>query len=180
MSDEIVVSQNGQESGFVDDDRESDIFEGDVISPKYTFLAVMNNNNRQNSKLTLNVIEEICEGIESGDTLHECCRKVKIHPYTLGRWRRLGDQNLADKKAELNEYGVLVEAMKMASGAWASRQIKLMQSHGQEDWRAVAWLLERMLPEQFGPHRTHSDPSKDGNFGNVINMRVNQELLDDL
>ena len=52
MSDEIVVSQNGQESGFVDDDRESDIFEGDVISPKYTFLAVMNNNNRQNSKLT--------------------------------------------------------------------------------------------------------------------------------
>lgn len=168
MSDnEIVIDQN------------VDVVTGEIIGSKYAFLALLENDRHPSSKLTMGVIEEICAGIEEGATLYECCRRVKIHPRTFQKWRKKGDQNLADKKAEINEYGILVEAMKMASGAFASNEIRKIKEHGFEDWRASAWLLERILPEEFGQHRTHSDPSKE-NSGTTITMRVQQELLDDL
>lgn len=159
-----------------DDEVRGEVMEGEVITPRYTFLALLNEKNQPNSKLTLEVIEEVCEGIASGATLHECCRRVKIVPDTMQRWRRKGELNLADKKAEINKYGLLVEAMKMAAGEWATNEIKKMQEHGETDWRASAWLLERMLPEQFGPNRESSGLTTGGGSSDV--SRVDQNLLD--
>ena len=146
------------------------------VVPSYAMLVSIEARRNPKSKLTFEVIDQICHEVAQGATQAECCRVVGIAVNTLERWRRLGRKNLSSKE-ELNEYGILVEGMRLAAGQWATRLARRIEHHGEEDWRALAWLLERVLPEEFGQDRGRKDYQK--GIGASI-RRINQELLDEL
>ena len=90
------------------------------VVPSYAMLVSIEARRNPKSKLTFEVIDQICHEVAQGATQAECCRVVGIAVNTLERWRRLGRKNLSSKE-ELNEYGILVEGMRLAAGQWATR-----------------------------------------------------------
>jgi hypothetical protein len=45
-------------------------------------------------------------------------------------------------------------AYKQARADFVTRSLQSIESHGQRDWKATAWLLERIVPEQFARRDT--------------------------
>lgn len=45
-------------------------------------------------------------------------------------------------------------AYKQARADFVTRSLQSIESHGQRDWKATAWLLERIIPEQFARRDT--------------------------
>lgn len=41
-----------------------------------------------------------------------------------------------------------------ARAEFVSRSLQRIDNHGEKDWKATAWLLERLLPEKFGKRDT--------------------------
>lgn len=45
-------------------------------------------------------------------------------------------------------------AYENARNAFVSQSLMSIKGHGEKDWKATAWLLERILPERFGKRDT--------------------------
>ena len=79
-------------------------------------------------------------------TVREACAIGGISPDTFYRWMRDAE---ADPDGEMGEFAREVEA------ARAQRKmdyVRAVEEHGEAagDWRARAWLLERLYPADFG------------------------------
>lgn len=64
-----------------------------------------------------------------------------------------------------------------AQEAWAARAVRRIDQAGEKDYRALAWLLERRRPEEFG------DPAKGGvvvNVGVLVESAEWRALSDEL
>lgn len=70
----------------------------------------------------------------------------------------LGKGRLEDA---VEPYRSFVGEVEQAMEAWAARAVQRIDVHGEKDWRAEAWLLERRRPDEFG------DPAKGGVVVNV-------------
>src|SRR5437016_4776600 len=87
-------------------------------------------------------IDLICHFIrEEGLSDSAAAAAAAVSPATLGRWKR--------------EHEELEIELSLARGEFRSAQLNIIkraaQAGGQRGWRAAAWLLERIFPEDYSP-----------------------------
>lgn len=72
---------------------------------------------------------------------------ANITPATVWNWMSKG------RKQQSGPYRLFFEAMKKAEADFIQRNLEAIEAAGKDSWQAMAWLLERRHPEQFGPQR---------------------------
>ena len=77
----------------------------------------------------------IIKGLEAGHSRTSVCKKVGIKVQTLTTW--LKDPNKSD----------FADDVIRAEGQGTIQLVEQIKFHGQKDWRAAAWILERTRPE---------------------------------
>ena len=96
------------------------------------------------SKLTPQTSETITRELAAGASTAAAARAADISARTLRRWLQHG-RNSAD-----GTYRQLVADVEDAKRQARQRAIKTIGGAGEVDWRAAAWLLERLFPDEFG------------------------------
>ena len=76
----------------------------------------------------------ILKGMKAGHTRESVCKKVGISTATLLKWLKDEDKL---------EFAVLFAK---AEGEGTIQLVEQVKFHGQKDWRAAAWILERTRP----------------------------------
>ena len=112
-----------------------------------------NNNKRcvnrpgQPTKLNKVIAAEIVENVRYQLSISNAARLASQSPSTVNTWIKRG---MSDAENGLNNDFVefALDARK-AQGEKVSELIDIIAS-GQDNWRAIAWLLEKCLPEEFG------------------------------
>ena len=81
-----------------------------------------------------------------------------VHRETVRRWEREGraalarahaGEELSERDQRLARFAIDLEAAKENPRVYL---LGLIRKAARGDWRAGAWLLERMFPDEFGPH----------------------------
>jgi hypothetical protein len=81
--------------------------------------------------------------IESGQTIVAAAALSGIGQSTVFNWLAIA------RNASEGVYREFMEAFTRARGKAEGAMVKEVRQAGREDWRATAWLLERMFPERF-------------------------------
>ena len=92
------------------------------------------------TKLTKEVTKAICEAIENGATYAAASEAAGIAYSTFNEWMK-------DKRPAYVKFS---EAVSQANARFMTEGMRRIKEAGRRDWRAVAWSLERRLPEYFG------------------------------
>ena len=87
------------------------------------------------TKRTKKLVDELLDASRSGAPYNIACAAVGIHPDTFGDWRRR-DPAFAREVDQVAAQGAL-------------RRLKKIEQHGEENFAALAWLLERRYPQEF-------------------------------
>lgn len=104
---------------------------------------------RGTNKLTPAIAERLVASLKSGQQRKAACAAAGIHPRTLRDWMAradAGDESLAALALDVGK----------AEADCESRAVASIQVQGREDWRALAWYLERRFPLQWGDVRGHA------------------------
>ena len=110
----------------------------------------------QESQLTEELLDKLCQVLRTGCYLSVACRAVGIGTRTLRRW-------MAESGAQ---YDVLRERVERARSEGEVRNVAIISSHAQDNWQAAAWLLERQYPERWGRTSVRlRDPTDDDDTG---------------
>lgn len=105
-------------------------------------------------KLTPTLVDAICGSIAKGNYAATACAGVGLNRRTYYRWLQLGHE-----KPD-GPYGEFERRVRLAEAEREENLVEMIadaaKGKGDEpgDWRAAAWMLERMLPEKYGPHAT--------------------------
>ena len=104
-------------------------------------------------KLTPELRETITRYIRQGSFRETACAAAGVTAKTLREWLRRGkdesDQGLRTK------YTDLVEAMDKAEAECVVRDVAKIRAAGEDDWKALAWVLERRNRDLFGLKQEH-------------------------
>ncbi len=96
--------------------------------------------------------EYICEAIRTGAPLLASLEAAGISTATYYRWLDNGEK----EGPEYVDYQQFREDVKKAKGRFVVEAVKGLQAAGSDPkyWTALAWLLERRCPEEFGKKET--------------------------
>ena len=97
------------------------------------------------SRLTRATIDDLASFIAAGLSQSDACHLAGVAPSTLARWLK--------QATDLEEPGIMGElaaAMDRAKAEFKNKHIQGIEAAGLKDWRARAWLLERICPAEFG------------------------------
>lgn len=103
------------------------------------------------SKLTPAVAERIAKALEQGMPQETAAKLAGVEPRTFYEWMAQGR-----REDGRHEYQQFAQAVTLARATFQESVIAEIRNaftpgeHGVRDWRALAWLMERMFPEQFG------------------------------
>ncbi len=100
------------------------------------------------TKLTPELTREISTYIRNGNSPTISATLVGISPSTYFNWMSKG----SDQEPRFMEFLESVERAKAQSIATQLAHVSKVADSG--NWRAAAWLLERMAPESFGKNST--------------------------
>jgi len=115
------------------------------------------------SKLTEELVKEICNYIEQGNTYDRACRLAGISDSIFYKWKARGE-----KEGE-GVYFHFLQATLKAGEKFKQTNIDIIQQAAKDGtWQAAAWLLERKHPEEFG-RRDRVAISMDGRLADYAN-----------
>lgn len=102
-------------------------------------------------KLTEVMIEQICDLVIAGSPIADAARMSGVSESTIYRWLALGKKPGADAI-----YVLLVDRLSESSELSEFELLQDMRRAAKrpENWRAIAWLLERRFPETYGKRET--------------------------
>jgi transposase len=107
--------------------------------------------------LTRKLEKEIMQNVELGLAYAEVCRLVGISYSTFLEWQRKGREEEARAP-----YRGFVERLDSAKIRGKRNNILGVRLAGRDDWKALAFLLERQWPEEYGRRQIvdarHSTP----------------------
>jgi len=89
------------------------------------------------SKFSPEMADKIIEGLEKGYTRKMVAEGVGVFPKTVRSWM----------KSELPKHAGFLERVLEAEAKGRRSLVDLIVFHGEKDWRAAAWLLERTRAE---------------------------------
>lgn len=98
------------------------------------------------SKLTEELCDKICKDIQQGGTLKYAAMHNGITEQTFYNWMKRGEES----KTQTGKFFEFFESVKRAQEDGKTRLISKIEMHGERNWQALAWLLERMYPDEFG------------------------------
>lgn len=98
------------------------------------------------SKLTPELVIALKEGFKLGMTVRRVCDLLLIAEPTFYRWVVLGreEENLGKKNGKYREF---LETIRQGQAEFDKDHLEFIGKD--PDWRARAWALEHMRPEQF-------------------------------
>ena len=102
------------------------------------------------AKLTLELTKEITSYIHDGNSPTRSATLVGISPSTYFHWMSKGSK----KEPGFLEFSESIERAKAQS--IVNRVAHISRAADSGNWRAAAWLLERMAPESFGKNSTRA------------------------
>ena len=94
--------------------------------------------------------------IRNGNYVAVAARASGISPTAYYTWVERGEADLEQGKA--TPFAVFAEACARAKAeAEATLLARIQMAAGAErgDWKAAAWMLERMYPDRYGPRQQH-------------------------
>lgn len=103
------------------------------------------------TKLNKEIQDAICEAIENGATYSAAAEAAGIAVSTMNDW-------LKDERPRFVQFS---EAVRAANARFMTDALRKIREAGRKDWRALAWSLERRLPELFG-QKTNVDLTSKG------------------
>lgn len=128
------------------------------------------------SKLTPETCEAICTSIAKGNTIKYSVMKEGIHESTFYNWMKKGEES----KTQRGIYYEFFESIKKAQEEGKNHLVRGIQEHGKKNWQAMAWLLERKYPHEFGRRENvkmeHSGSVKQEHKGKVKVENVFQRI----
>lgn len=100
------------------------------------------------TKLTPELIKQLCQVLELGTTYQCACDYVGISFESFNQWRKKGE------KAQSGLFLEFLESVKKAEAKCAVASLAKIQKAATEgSWQASAWLLERRYPNEYGRQR---------------------------
>ena len=102
------------------------------------------------AKLTLELTKEITSYIHDGNSPTRSATLVGISPSTYFHWMSKGSK----KEPGFLEFSESIERAKAQSIVNRVACVSRVADSG--NWRAAAWMLERMAPESFGKNSTRA------------------------
>lgn len=112
-------------------------------------------------KLTPETRDRILALIKAGNYRETACAAVGIRSDTLRDWLKRG------AREEGTIYADFSDLMDQAEAEAEARDVALIGKAGQEDWRALAWRLERRGKERW---RTSAEHEHTGAKGGPIEL----------
>lgn len=97
------------------------------------------------SELTQDVAATLLTALERMP-LKSACAVAGINASTYRRWVRRGEAG----EPLYEEFAI---AARRVRALFAAELVRGIETAGKEDWRAAAWLLERLFPREFGPRQ---------------------------
>jgi hypothetical protein len=114
------------------------------------------------TKLTPELIEEICVYIAEGQTLQDASELCGITSKSLQNWRAKAEEiekRLGEEDPETDEDKLFLSffsAYKHARAQANAERVRYIRAASITDWRAAAWHLERADPAQYGTVQRHA------------------------
>lgn len=90
----------------------------------------------------------LIEAFGQGATVSVACGAAGISVATFTRWRRAMKQRQDLTPYTYDELRSLFRDIDAAKSTFATRQLSVISTD--DDWRARAWLLEKLYPEEYG------------------------------
>ena len=114
---------------------------------------------RRPPKLTLEMIEQICDLLIEGSTIARSAVITGVSESTIYRWLAMGKSEGAEPIYE--------ELVARVGEAIESSEFELLQrmriaGSKPDHWRATAWMLERRFPEKYGKNVSAQDGGQSG------------------
>ncbi len=81
------------------------------------------------------IVGDILDALEAGANLGDAARAGGISPDTLTDWTKQEDFR---------------EKVESAQARWRAKNVGIIQTAADKDWKAAAWLLERRCSELYG------------------------------
>lgn len=102
------------------------------------------------TKLTPETQKLICEQLRKCGTLEDAAAVAGVDSFTIRRWRAKGLEQ------KTGPYRAFCAAVDRALHDRRVAREQLLVDHGEQDWRAMAWLMERTEPKRYAPRvRVH-------------------------
>lgn len=98
---------------------------------------------RTKAELDPILLDKLVAIISLGITKKDACASVGIHRDTLHQWERWGEAG----KEPFAEWLPKLRAAQVETKVY---MLGLMQKAASGDWRAGAWLLEKLYPKEYG------------------------------
>src|SRR5262249_49594978 len=96
------------------------------------------------SKLTPELEAELYALLEGSSSRAASCAMLGIHVSTLKGWLKLG------RRGDAGRFTGLVEGVRRAEARFTVEAVRKIQRAGDDNWTALAWLLERRHPDEWG------------------------------
>ncbi|UCH90459.1 MAG: hypothetical protein JSU60_04910 [Nitrospirota bacterium] len=84
-----------------------------------------------------------CSLIEAGMPINRCCELLHLSRHSYTGW-------LKRAKAGEEPFMSFVRMLAAADARKTARLLSGIERHGEKDWKALAWILERANREEFG------------------------------
>ena len=122
------------------------------------------------TKLTEDLLEELCQHLEDGNAIATACDLVGISERVYHKWQargkeeveRVAEDGRRRVRKDERRYVQFVQATTRARAAAVQKRVSNIRDAASEDWRASAWLLERMKPEEWGKTQKHEHMGEGG------------------
>ena len=95
-------------------------------------------------KLTKEIADELARLLKAGHMIDIACSAVGIGERTFHRWMAQG------QKETSGPFWQFRQRMEKARAQCEVTLLDTLQQHAKTDWRAAAWMLERMFPTRYG------------------------------
>jgi hypothetical protein len=103
------------------------------------------------SKLTDELLKELCAAIRWGAYISTACAYVGICEATYKNWKARG------KRAKSGKYKRFLAAIKKAEADSEIHSVQGIRKAGKRHWQALAWLNERKFPERWRKRDPHAN-----------------------
>lgn len=105
--------------------------------------------------------------VRAGNYLETAASASGVSPSTLREWLRTG------RRAGKGKLFDFAERVDKALAESEAMDVNKMLQHGQKDWRALAWRLERRFPDRW---REVSESRQTGKDGGPIEVEAKMEV----
>lgn len=138
------------------------------------------------TKLTPELQSEIVQAIKAGNYMETAAAYAGLAKSTFLDWMRRGRRERERLQANARAKPMKTEAPYLAfsdaiTKALATAEVDAVTritDQGKQNWQALAWRLERMMPEKYG-RREHVDLNHGGAVANVNTQPVDLSKLTD-